>query len=57
MTFIRPVWNGLVPGPVLCPGAGAAERPQEKLYNIVVMLDLRHSLPILNRINRRQVKI
>ena len=23
---------GLVPGPALCPGAGAAERPQEILY-------------------------
>ena len=34
-----PVWTGLlavdvglVPGPALCPGAGAAERPQEILY-------------------------
>jgi hypothetical protein len=39
MTFIRPVWAGLlavsvglVPGPAHCPGAGAAERPQEILY-------------------------
>ena len=39
ITFIRPVWAGLlavsaglVPGPVLCSGAGAAERPQEILY-------------------------
>jgi hypothetical protein len=23
---------GLVPGPAFCPGAGTAERPQEKLY-------------------------
>jgi hypothetical protein len=23
---------GLVPGPALCPGAGAAEKPQEILY-------------------------
>jgi hypothetical protein len=39
MTFIKPVWagilsvsTGLVPGPALCPGAGAVERPQEILY-------------------------
>jgi hypothetical protein len=39
LTFIRPVWAGhlefsagLVPEPALCPGAGAAERPQEILY-------------------------
>jgi hypothetical protein len=40
ITFIRPVWTGLlavnvglVPGPALCPGAGAAERLQEILYS------------------------
>jgi hypothetical protein len=39
ITFIRPVWAGLlevnvglVPGPALCLGASAAERPQEILY-------------------------
>ena len=42
MTFIRPLWAGLlgvsaglVPGPTLCPGAGAAERPQEMLYEMM----------------------
>jgi hypothetical protein len=40
MTLIRSVWagllaviGGLVTGPALCLGAGAAERPQEKLYS------------------------
>jgi hypothetical protein len=29
---------GLVPEPALCPGAGAAERSQETLYNVTVDL-------------------
>jgi hypothetical protein len=42
MTFIRPIWgglivvsDGLVPGPALFPDAGTAERPQEILLDII----------------------
>ena len=31
--------GSLVPGPALCPGAGAAERPQEILYLFSYELD------------------
>jgi hypothetical protein len=29
---------GLVPGPALCPGAGAAERSQETLYSFIAKI-------------------
>jgi hypothetical protein len=29
----------LVPGPGICPGAGAAERPQETLYGLLIRIE------------------
>ena len=38
---------GLVPGPALCPGAGAAERSQETLYGEIKNKNLNKKFFIL----------
>ena len=56
MTFIRPVWAGLVFWPVseslvsvlaLWPGTGAAEKSQEILYSILIIIFIKRELPLM----------
>ena len=37
--------TGLVPGPALCPGAGAAEISQETMYVLILLILLEFLLP------------